>query len=320
MIANGIANIYIWVGFSIFIVIALLIDAIVMHNPKFSPNNSLRSAIGWTFVWIISALIFNLWLWWYLHATTTAANAADKALKFLTGYIIEKSLSVDNLFVFYLIFHEFKIPHKYQQRVFTYGIWSAIVMRLILIIVGSWLIAKFHWLIYVMGGFLLLTGIKMFFTRETSKHDLKNTKLYIFLKKHLHLTHEFDGHRFFTRKNNVLYATPLFLALIFIEFSDIIFAFDSIPAIFAITTDPFIVWTSNIFAILGLRALYFVLAGMIERFSLLKYAIALILIFVGTKMVISPWYPIPVSYSLSIVISTLLIFGIINVWQNKKNR
>lgn len=308
--ANGIANSWIWIGFSIFLVIALGIDAVVLNKTKFHPNRSLRIALLWTLVWVVSALIFNVLLWLYLLYNTTPAFAQEQALDFLTGYIIEKSLSIDNLFVFYMIFHQLRIPAEYQQRVFTYGIWSAVILRLLLILVGSWLVVHFHWILYVMGAFLLLTGIKMLLISHNDK-DLSKSKLFQFLQTCFRITSQFQGKRFFMRKNKLLYATPLFVALIFIEFSDIVFAFDSIPAIFAITTDPFIVWTSNIFAILGLRALYFLLAGMIKRFTLLKYAIAIILIFVGCKMLITPWYTIPVALSLSTIAGILILFTLL---------
>ncbi len=309
---SDIHNIGLWIGFSIFLVVALFIDAIVMRNPHARPNESLKAAVLWSVVWVISALIFCAILWFVLLNSAGPLIAHEKALNFLAGYLIEKSLSVDNLFVFFLIFNQLKIPQSLQQRVFSYGIWGAIVFRLILIVTGSYLLNRFHWLLYVMGAFLLFTGVKMFFASE-HENDLQSNSVFKFLQKHLRVTHEFQEEHFFVRKNKVWFATPLFIALILIEFSDLVFAFDSIPAIFAVTTDPFIVWTSNIFAILGLRALYFLLAGVVNRLQFLKFGIALILVFVGVKLIISPWIHIPVSVSLIFILTVLTLFTWVSI-------
>lgn len=300
-----------WVGFSLFLIIALSIDTIVVNKKQIGPDKSIRAALLWTLLWVTCALFFNALLWVSIHYSANAAAANEIALNFFTGYLIEKSLSIDNLFAFYLIFHQFHIPLAYQHRVFSYGIWSAIVFRLLLILVGSWLIQQFHWILYVMGVFLLLTGIKMCFSYEEDK-DLLSSKTFLFLQRFLRLTPGLSGQKFFIKKDALIYATPLFIALVFIELTDVVFAFDSIPAIFAITTDPFIVWTSNIFAILGLRAMYFLLVGMVKQFYLLKYAIALILVFVGTKMVIAPWVAIPTLLSLTVIVALLLLFSVLS--------
>lgn len=296
-----------WFGFTIFLIVALTADTWLVNHSKSRSHQTIRTAIYWSVFWISSALIFNVLLWLYLLRETNITMANTKALEFFTGYLIEKSLSVDNLFVFYMVFKQFRIPHNYQQRVFSYGIWGAVIMRLLVILAGTALVQRFHWLLYVMGVVLLLTGIKIFFSKDKEK-DLTDTLTIRLLRRIMRITSEFDQHHFFIRKKGLLYATPLFVALIFIEISDLVFAMDSIPAIFAITTDPFIVWTSNIFAILGLRALYFLLAGMVSKFHLLKYGIALILIFVGFKMVIAPWVHVPVGVSLSIIVSILISF------------
>lgn len=302
---SDITNKWIWFGFFVFIFLALLSDQTLLKKQA-RPHQSMQAAFVWSMVWILSALIFNLFLWIYLRLSHHPF-ANQKALDFLTGYIIEKSLSVDNLFAFYVIFKEFKIPAKYQQRIFSYGIWSAVILRLLLILLGTWLVKKFHWVLYLMGAFLFLTGIKMFFSSK-KEPDLRKNKIFIFLTKYLRVTDELNTNKFFIRKDRLLYATPLFIALIFIEFSDLIFAFDSIPAIFAITTDPFIVWSSNIFAILGLRALYFILLGMLKKFYLLEFGIAVILLFVGTKMMIEPWIELPNTLSLGIILGILIMF------------
>lgn len=307
-----IATGWLWFGFSIFLILALTADTWLVNHGKGHSHQSMKSALYWSLFWIGNALLFNVLLWLYLANQYTAYAANAKALEFFTGYVIEKSLSVDNLFVFYMVFKQFHIPQAYQQRVFSYGIWGAVIMRLLVILAGTALVNKFHWLLYVMGVVLMLTGIKIFFSTEQEK-DLSDTLAIKLLKRFTRITTEFKENDFFIRKNGLLYATPLFVALFFIEFSDLVFALDSIPAIFAITTDPFIVWTSNIFAILGLRALYFLLSGMISKFRLLKYGIALILIFVGIKMVIEPWVHVPVGMSLAIIASVLLSFAALSI-------
>lgn len=313
-----IATIWIWLGFSLFIITALCLDTFVIGHKIARPQDSMRASLLWTLVWIACALLFNLWFWFYLYYTYDLKIANANALIFFTGYLIEKSLSIDNLFVFYLIFSQFRIPKRYQQRILSYGIWGAIIMRLILIVTGVWLVTKFHWLLYVMGAFLILTGIKIFCAQEKEK-DLSDTLLMRIINLFVRSTSEFQDERFFIRKNKLLYATPLFVALLFIEFSDLIFALDSIPAIFAITKEPFIIWSSNIFAILGLRSLYFLLANMVEKFSLLKYGIAIILIFVGVKMVVEPWVEIPILMSLGVIVGVLTIFTFISIWFSKHN-
>lgn len=306
----------VWVCFSLFLIIALSIDTFVVNKKHIGPDQSIRAALIWTSIWVACALIFNFLLWVYVSRHVNLAIANEVALNFFTGYLIEKSLSLDNLFAFYLIFHQFHIPTAYQRRVFSYGIWSAIVLRLLLILTGSWLIQHFHSALYIMGAFLLLTGIKMCFTDEEEK-ELATSPLFVFLKRFLRLTHEFNKEKFFIKKGTLLYATPLMVALVFIELTDLVFAFDSIPAIFAITTDPFIVWTSNIFAILGLRAMYFLLVGMVKQFYLLKYAIALILVFVGSKMLIAPWIKIPTQWSLLVIVSLLVVFSLVGFLSRK---
>ena len=314
---DDVANMGIWVGFCVFLVIALTIDSLVSRKNYARAHQSMRAAFVWTGIWVSTALFFNVLLWFYLYfSTSDIAFANKKALDFFTGYLIEKSLSVDNLFAFYMVFEQFRIPLKYQQRIFSYGIWGAIIMRLLIILVGSWLVSHFHWLLYVMGAFLLLTGIKMFFAREHEK-DLADSMMIRLTNRFFRVTHEMKSEHFFIRKNGLLFATPLFLALVMVEFSDLIFAADSIPAIFAITRDPFIVWSSNIFAILGLRTLYFVLSHMINRFYLLRYGVALILVFVGVKMVIEPWILITVLESLAVIISLIIIFIALSIKQAK---
>lgn len=312
-----ITAVWIWLAFTGFVIFALGVDTLFSAKQARRQHGIMRVAVCWTLVWITSALIFNGLLWWYLDANYGRVIANAKALDFLTGYIIEKSLSVDNLFAFYLVFHHFHIPVQYQHRVFSYGLWGAVIFRLVFILLGTWLLHHFHWLLYVMGLVLFLTGLRMCFVKEETK-DLAETMIIKIFKRFMRVTHELHGQQFFIRKNKLLYATPMFLAVLFVEMSDIIFAFDSIPAIFAITIDPFIVWTSNIFAILGLRALYFVLAGMVERFHLLKYGIALVLVFIGFKMLLEPWAMISTGYSLLIILAILVFFGWASIWTNQE--
>lgn len=298
-----------WLGFSLFLIVALSLDRFYLNKHHANPSASLRAAVIWSLVWITSALIFNGLIWLYLASNANTHIANEIAIDFFTGYLIEKMLAVDNLFAFYMIFTHFRIPLMYQARVFSYGVIGAIIMRLILILFGAWAIDRFHWLLYIMGAFLILTGIKMATTSEKNK-DLAETTLIKFVEKIFRVSHTLQDEHFFVKQKGLWYITPLFMALIFIEMSDLVFAFDSIPAIFAITRDPFIVWTSNIFAILGLRALYFVIIGMIDRFQLLKYGMALIMVFVGAKMVIEPWIYLSSLVSLIVIITILIVFAV----------
>lgn len=288
-----------WAAFGAIVVVMLAIDLFVVgggreHRVRF------REAATWSVIWVSVTLAFAGGLWWYLGNTVGAEIANTKVLEFLTGYLIEKALAVDNVFIWLMLFGFFAVPPELQKRVLLYGVLGAIVMRTIMIFAGAWLISQFHWILYVFGAFLLVTGVKMYwFANE--QPDLENNRLVKWLRGHMNISTEFDGQKFFTWKNGVRYATPLFLALVLVEVSDLIFAVDSIPAIFAITTDPFIVLTSNIFAILGLRAMYFLLAGMAERFSLLKYGLAIVLMFIGVKMLLIDLYKIPVGFSLAVV-------------------
>lgn len=288
-----------WGGFIIFVLFMLALDLYVLggrHAHRVSP----REALGWSIAWVTLALIFNALLWWYLDGNLGREIANDKALEFLTGYLIEKSLSVDNVFVFLMIFTFFRVPAEYQRRVLIYGVLGAIVLRAIMILAGAYLVAKFHWILYLFGIFLVITGFKML-VFAGQEADLERNPILKWLRGHLRITPEYHGEKFWIMKDGVRWFTPLFLVLVMIEISDLIFAVDSIPAIFAITTDPFIVFTSNIFAILGLRALYFLLADMADRFHLLKYGLALILVFVGLKMLVASFYKVPIGIALGVV-------------------
>jgi tellurite resistance protein TerC len=288
-------NLWLWIGFNGFVLLMLSIDLGVFHRKAHAVT--LKEALSWTAAWITLALVFNLGIWHY--------QGEQKALEFLTGYVIEYSLSVDNMFVFALLFSYFAVPLLYQHKVLFWGILGALVMRAIMILVGSALIATFSWIIYVFGAFLVLTGIRMIFKIEEEIHPESNPVVRLF-KRWMPVTSEYRADRFFVREKGILMATPLFVVLLLVEFTDLIFAVDSIPAIFAVTEDPFIVYSSNVFAILGLRSLYFALSGVIDKFHYLKFGLGVVLAFVGVKMLLghSPW-KIDTLVSLGVIVSVL---------------
>jgi tellurite resistance protein TerC len=290
---------WMWAGFLAFVALMVAVDMLFLRAQG-AHKVSLREAAIWSLVWVVLALTFNALFWWYLDGTAGREIANEKALEFLTGYLIEKSLAVDNIFVFIMIFSYFSVPVEFQRRVLLYGVLGAIVMRAVMILLGAVLLAKFHWILYVFGAFLVITGIKMLVFAE-QEPDLTQNPLLRWMRGHLRITQQYHGEAFTVRRDGVLWFTPLFLVLVLIEFSDLVFAVDSIPAIFAVTNDPFIVFTSNIFAILGLRAMYFLLADVADRFHLLKYGLALILVFIGAKMLILDFYKIPILIALGVV-------------------
>jgi tellurite resistance protein TerC len=296
---------WMWSGFAIIVTTLLLVDLLWVGGGK-QHKVSLKEAAIWSLVWIGVALAFNGAIWWYLDAQAGRELANQKALEFFTGYLIEKALAVDNVFVWLMLFGYFAVPAELQRRVLLYGVLGAIALRTGMIFGGSWLISQFHWVLYLFGAFLVLTGGKMLWMAE-QEPDLASNPLLKWLRRHLKVTEHLEEEKFFVIKQGVRYATPLFLVLILVEISDVIFAVDSIPAIFAITTDPFIVLTSNIFAIMGLRAMYFLLADFADRFVLLKYGLALILLFIGTKMLLLDLIHIPVLVSLGVV--ALILVG-----------
>jgi tellurite resistance protein TerC len=283
-------NIWPWVLFNAFVLLMLAIDLGVFNRQ--AKKVTFGQAIGWSAVWITLALLFNAWIYYSM--------GKKPALEFLTGYLIEKSLSVDNIFVFVLLFGFFKVPDEYRHRVLFWGVIGALIMRALFIAVGAVLIAKFHWIIYVFGAFLVYTGYSMFKKSTADIHPEDNPLVRWFIRRGK-VTDGYHGNKFFVQLNGKNLATPLFLCLLSIEFTDLIFAVDSIPAIFAITNDPFIVYTSNVFAILGLRSLYFALEGVITKFPYLRFGLAIILIFIGCKMLLAEIYKIPVLLSLLII-------------------
>ena len=288
-----------YLSFTILVALLLAVDFFVLKHEG-EHRVSTREAAMWSVVWVSIALAFGGWLWWYLDGTLGPEIAKTKALEYLTGYLIEKSLAVDNVFVWITLFGFFSVPPMYQKRVLLYGVLGAIVLRAVLIYVGALLLAQFHWILYIFGLFLLYTGIQMLVIAEHAP-DLANNRILRWMRGHMKITDDYHGHHFFKFKEGVRYATPLFVVLVLVEITDVIFAVDSIPAIFAVTGDPFIVFTSNIFAILGLRAMYFLLADMAQRFHLLKYGLAFILVFIGAKMLLLDIYKIPTGIALGVV-------------------
>ena len=293
-------------GFLIFVLFMLALDLGVFNRKAHVV--SFKEAATWSVVWVVLALMFNGIFYWYAASKFGAEIGRQFALEFLTGYILEYSLSVDNIFVFVLVFAYFRIPPKYKHRVLFYGILGALIFRAIFIALGSALM-QFNWIIYIFGAFLIITGIKMFFSNDEEIEPEKNFLIRAF-RKFMPVTHEIQGKDFFVDINGIKHATPLFIALLFLEATDIIFAVDSVPAIFGVTKEPLIVFTSNIFAILGLRSMYFMLAGIISKFYLLKYGLAIVLIFVGLKMVwLNPWFGghFPITWSLLFILSTIVL-------------
>ena len=298
-----------WVGFVLLIVVLLTIDLVVVHRKD--EVISTREAIRWTVVWIGLALLFDAWIGWrFGHA---------KAVEFLTGYLIEESLSVDNLFIFILLFNAFAVPVVYQHRVLFWGILTAIVLRAGMIIGGTALITRFGWLIYAFGAFLVVTGVRLALRKEEDEepHPEKSWAFRT-LRRIVPATSSYHGHAFVVREGGRWIATPLLLALVMIELSDVVFALDSIPAIFGVTLDPFIVFTSNIFAILGLRSLFFVVARMMDRFAYLEYGLAAVLVFIGGKMLASRWVHVPALASLGVVVLLLGTAIGVSLWRSRR--
>lgn len=299
---------WLWIGFNLFVLLMLALDLGVFHRKAHVVT--LKESLTWTTVWVVTALLFNLGVAHFM--------GGEKALEFFTGYVIEKSLSVDNVFVFALLFGYFSVPALYQHKVLFWGIIGALIMRAAMIALGAKLITEFSWVIYIFGAFLILTGIKMILKREEEIHPERNPVVRLF-KRFMPVTSDYRGDRFFVREKGVLMATPLFVVLLLIEFTDLVFAVDSIPAIFAVTKDPFIVYTSNVFAILGLRSLYFALAGVMDKFHYLKIGLGVVLSFVGVKMLLAhtPW-KIDTLVSLGVIVAVLAVSVIVSLVRPKK--
>ena len=302
---DTIAPTWLWLFFIASVLVALFVDFVVLRKQG-AHSVTVKEAVNWSLIWVALSFAFNGLFWWAVYQDHGTALANTKSMEFLTGYLIEKSLAVDNIFVFLMIFTYFAVPPDFQKRVLMIGIVGAIVLRTVMILLGSWLISEFHWVLYVFGAFLLLTGIKMWWAAG-KEPDLDSNPALKLLRKILPVSKNFDGEKFFTMENGKRIATPLLMVIALVGLTDVIFAVDSIPAIFAITSDPFIVLTSNIFAILGLRAMYFLLAAVASKFHLLSYGLAVILVFIGTKMLLIDVIKIPVLLSLGVVVAILAI-------------
>jgi len=300
-------EVLLWVVFNIFVLAMLALDLGVFHRKAHVIK--IKEALGWSVAWILLSLLFNMGIYFW--------HGSETALEFLTGYLIEKALSVDNIFVFALIFSYFGIPHLYQHKVLFWGIVGALILRTIFIATGITLMQKFHWVIYIFGGFLIVTGIRMGLQKHKEIHPERNPVFRLF-RRIMPVTDDIEDGRFFVKRGGHHAATPLFITVAVVETTDLIFAVDSIPAILAITSDPFIVYTSNVFAILGLRALYFAIAGMIQRFQYLHYGLSAILVFVGIKMLLGSVYKIPVGFALGVIATILLISVMTSIARSRK--
>jgi tellurite resistance protein TerC len=310
--------IWLWIGFNLFVLAMLALDLGVFHRKSHAVSG--REALIWSIVWISLSLVFNavIYFYWDQMAPGSTYTNREAALAFFTGYLIEKSLSVDNLFVFILIFSFFAVPAAYQHRVLFWGILGALIMRGTLIAVGAALLHEFHWIIYIFGAFLIFTGIRMAWHHDENVEPDKNPVVKFF-RRFMPVTETFEKDKFFIRRAGKLMATPLFLILLVVESTDLVFAVDSIPAIFAVTQDPFIVYTSNVFAILGLRALYFLLANVMNKFQYLKFGLSAVLVFIGVKMVIVDFYKIPTAVSLAVVAGILMLSILASLWKSKSH-
>ena len=309
---------WMWAGFAVFVVIAIAVDLLVMEKQG-AHKVTTQEALVWSAIWFGLSFVFAAMLWWYLNSTQGGDVANRVSMEFVTGYLVEKSLSIDNIFVFLMIFTYFAVPAEFQKRALIIGIIGAIILRAILILVGAWLLAHFHWLLYVFGAFLVVTGIKMWLAAGKEPNIEANPVLK-FLRTHMKITTQFNGEKLTVMINGVKHFTPIFVVLILIGATDIIFAVDSIPAIFAITSDPFIVLTANIFAILGLRALYFLLADLADRFHLLAYGLALVLIFIGTKMLLIDFYKIPIGIALGVTAALIACSMAASLYATRKTK
>lgn len=307
-----IAPLWLWATFVSVVLGSLFVDFVALKKQG-AHEIGVKEALNWSLIWIALSFLFNGLFWWAIKDTTGSVEmASTKSLEFLTGYLIEKSLAVDNIFVFLMIFTYFAVPTNFQKRVLMIGIIGAIVLRTVMILVGGWLLAEFHWVLYVFGAFLILTGVKMWWAAG-QEPDLEDNPALKLLRKVLPVSKNYDGENFWTVENGKKIATPLFMVICLIALTDVIFAVDSIPAIFAITSDPFIVLTSNVFAILGLRAMYFLLAAVANKFHLLNYGLAVILVFIGTKMCLIDVFKIPVGISLGVVVGILATTMLLSV-------
>lgn len=313
---HTIGNIWLYLAFFGLVAVMLLIDFLGFRQ-KQDQEVKLKTAAYWSIAWVSVATLFGAGLWLYLQQTAGITLANSKVMEYFAGYLLEKSLAIDNVFVWLMIFAAFAIPPNLQRKILLYGVLGAIVLRTLFIFIGAWFVQEFSWVLYIFGAFLLYTGFKFLQGQEQQSH-IEEMALLKWLRKHIRITPQLDGHKFFVRQNGLLWATPLFLVLLLVEVSDVIFAVDSIPAIFAVTSDPFIVLTANLMAILGLRAMFFLLAGAATKMHYLPYGLGIILIFIGFKMLMLDVFHMPIWLSLGFIIITLAITAGLSIRYNQK--
>ncbi|GAA5632809.1 putative membrane-bound redox modulator Alx [Acinetobacter calcoaceticus] len=311
-----IGNLWLYVAFFGLVTVMLLVDFLGFKQ-KQNQDVPIRQAAYWSIAWVSVAVIFGGGLWFYLQQTVGATIANQKTMEYFAGYLLEKSLAIDNVFVWLMIFAAFAIPPAYQRKILLYGVLGAIVLRTIFIFIGAWFVQEFSWVLYIFGAFLVYTGFKFLKGQDEEDTNIEDIKLLKWLRKHMRITPQLEGNNFFVRQNGVLWATPLFLVLILVEASDVIFAVDSIPAIFAVTSDPFIVLTANLMAILGLRAMFFLLAGAASKMHYLPYGLGIILLFIGAKMLLLDVFHMPIWISLGFIVLVLSITAYLSLRHNK---
>ena len=313
---HTIGNVWLYLAFFGLVAVMLLIDFLGFRQ-KQDQEVKLKTAAYWSIAWVSVATLFGAGLWLYLQQTAGITLANSKVMEYFAGYLLEKSLAIDNVFVWLMIFAAFAIPPNLQRKILLYGVLGAIVLRTLFIFIGAWFVQEFSWVLYIFGAFLLYTGFK-FLQGQEQQSNIEEMALLKWLRKHIRITPQLDGHKFFVRQNGLLWATPLFLVLVLVEVSDVIFAVDSIPAIFAVTSDPFIVLTANLMAILGLRAMFFLLAGAATKMHYLPYGLGIILIFIGFKMLMLDLFHMPIWLSLGFIIITLAITAGLSIRYNQK--
>ena len=316
---DSIGNFWLYAVFFSIVAVMLAIDFLGFKQQKDQPV-SLKKAAGWSIAWVTVAMLFAAGLWYYLQQTVGLAIANQKTLEYISGYLLEKSLAIDNVFVWLMIFAAFAIPPVLQRKLLLYGVLGAIILRTIFIFIGAWFVQEFSWILYIFGAFLVYTGIKFLKGQDDENPNIEDMKLLKWLRRHIRISPRFNADKFFVRENGILFATPLLLVLILVEASDVIFAVDSIPAIFAVTSDPFIVLTANLMAILALRAMFFLLAGAASKMHYLPYGLGIILLFIGGKMLLLDVFHMPIWISLSFIVIVLAITAWLSIRYNNKNQ
>ena len=314
---ESIGNIWLYLAFFAIVMVMLAIDFLGFKQ-KEGQTVQVRTAAYWSIAWVSVAMLFGGGLWLYLKQTAGLDVANTKVMEYLAGYLLEKSLAIDNVFVWLMIFAAFAIPPALQRKILLYGVLGAIVLRTIFIFIGAWFVQEFSWILYLFGAFLVYTGFKFLRGQDDEDSNIEDMAILKWLRKHMRITPQLEGSRFFVRKEGLLWATPLFLVLILVEASDVIFAVDSIPAIFAVTSDPFIVLTANLMAILGLRAMFFLLAGAATKMHYLPYGLGIILVFIGFKMLMLDVFHMPIWISLGFIVIVLAITALLSIRHNKK--